>query len=159
MTSEPEEVDKINKNCNTCVTQLTNSNHLSKFTVFIAHKCILAACSPVFKAMFNYKLKENLANIEDSRPEVIQILLKYIYTAYIPEDISNVAVGLYIVAEEYFIESLKIKCREYLIYNMSSDNVIEIYLLSELYNDSIIREQNLKFVFDNVDNVTQNAVF
>ena len=83
-----------------------------------------AARSPVFKDMFNYQLKENLTNkvyIEDSRPEVIQILLKYLYTVYIHEDNCNVSVEFYIVAEKYFIESLKIKCRKYIINNKNSD--------------------------------------
>lgn len=113
-----------------------------------------------FKAMFNYKLKENLMNrviIEDLRADVVKAMLKYIYTAFLPEDIKHIAIDLYIAAEKYFIESLKIKCREYLVENLSLDNVIQAYILAELYNDSMLRKQSLKFMNENIEKVTQNT--
>lgn len=131
----------------------------TEMTEFRAHKCILAARSPVFKAMFNYKLKENLTNkviIEDCKPDVVKAMLKYIYTAYLPDDIKNIAIDLYIAAEKYFIESLKIKCREFLIENLNTDLVVQIYILAELYNDSMLRKQSLKFISENIDKVTQD---
>ncbi|CAF0991383.1 unnamed protein product [Brachionus calyciflorus] len=139
-----------------------NNNYIEKseFVEFKAHKCILAARSPVFKAMFNYKLKENLTNkviIEDCRPDVVKAMLKYIYTANLPDDVRQIAFDLYIAAEKYFIESLKIKCREYLVENLSLDNCIQIYILSEMYNDSMLRKQSLKFINENIDKVTQNS--
>lgn len=110
--------------------------------------------------MFNYKLKENLTNrviIEDFRADVVKAMLKYIYTAFLPEDIKHIAVDLYIAAEKYFIESLKIKCREYLVENLSLDNVIQTYILAEFYNDSMLRKQSLKFINENIDRVTENT--
>ena len=136
------------------------SNKNEKFVEIRAHKCILAARSPVFKAMFNYKLKENLTNkliIEDCKPDVVKAMIKYIYTAYIPEDIKSISIDLYIAAEKYFIESLKIKCREYLAENLSTESVIHTFILSELYNDSMLRKQSLKFISDNIEKVTQNS--
>lgn len=148
---------------------LTGSNSSGKLVVnedkheyveLRAHKCILAARSPVFKAMFNYKLKENLTNrvvIDDFRADVVKAMLKYIYTAYLPEDIKHIAIDLYIAAEKYFIESLKIKCREYLVEHLSLDNVIHTYILAELYDDSMLRKQALKYINENIDKVTQNT--
>ena len=115
--------------------QLNESNCAQpEFIEFRAHKCILAARSPVFKAM-----------------------LKYIYTAYLPDDIRTIAIDLYIAAEKYFIESLKIKCREYLVENLNIDSSIQVYILSEFYNDSMLRKQSLKFISENIDKVTQNS--
>ena len=165
--SQPSQVDcypvqSINMtdsmNCSNCGQSEIKST--SELIEFRAHKCILAARSPVFKAMFNYRLKENLTNkviIEDCRPEVVKAMLKYIYTAYLPDDIRSIAIDLYIAAEKYFIESLKIKCREYLIENLNTESVIQIYILSELYNDSMLRKQSLKFISENIDKVTQNS--
>jgi len=144
----------------TCQQNLDQSTNQSEFIEFRAHKCILAARSPVFKAMFNYRLKENLTNkliIEDCKPEVVKALLKYIYTAYLPDDIRTIAIDLYIAAEKYFIESLKIKCREYLVENLNTDSCIQVYILSEFYNDSMLRKQSLKFISENIDKVTQNV--
>ncbi len=127
---------------------------------FKAHKCILAARSPVFKAMFNYKLKENLTNkvvIEDCKPEVVKAMLKYIYTAYLPDDIEHIAIDLFIAAEKYYIDSLKVKVREHLVENLCADNALQIYVLSEIYNDSMLRKQSLKYIRDNIDKITQNS--
>ena len=93
----------------TCQQNIDQSTNQSEFIEFRAHKCILAARSPVFKAMFNYRLKENLTSkliIEDCKPEVVKALLKYIYTSYLPDDIRTIAIVLYIAAEKYFIEYL-----------------------------------------------------
>ena len=103
---------------------------------------------------------ENLTNklvIEDCKPEVVKAMLKYIYTAYLPDDIRTIAIDLYIAAEKYFIESLKIKCREYLVENLNIDSSIQVYILSEFYNDSMLRKQSLKFISENIDKVTQNS--
>jgi hypothetical protein len=127
---------------------------------FKAHKCILAARSPVFKAMFNYRLKENLTNrviIEDCKPDVVKAMLKYIYTASLPDDINNIAIDLFIAAEKYYIESLKLKVREHLVENLNSENVLQTYILSELYDDSMLRKQSLKYITENIDQVTQNS--
>jgi speckle-type POZ protein len=144
-----------------CKTNQATLKEETSFIEFRAHKCILAARSPVFKAMFNYKLKETLTSrvvIEDCRPEVIRAMLKYIYTAYLPPDadIGPIACDLYIAAEKYFIESLKIKCREYLVEHLSMDTAIQTYIVAELYNDAMLRKQALKFINENIDRVTQN---
>jgi speckle-type POZ protein len=111
--------------------------------------------------MFNYRLKENLTNklvIEDSRPEVIDALIKYIYTAHLPDEtIQNIAIDLYIAAEKYLIESLKFKCRESLVENLNVNSVLQTYILAEMYNDSMLRKQSLKFISENIDKVTKNA--
>ena len=159
-----EKCGNPNISSSTDVSSLQNLGQSCKiqteFVEFRAHKCILAARSPVFKAMFNYRLKENLTNkliIEDCKPEVVQAMLKYIYTAYLPDDIRTIAIDLYIAAEKYFIESLKIKCREYLVENLNTDSCIQVYILSEFYNDSMLRKQSLKFISENIDKVTQNS--
>jgi speckle-type POZ protein len=146
---------------NACDNEDDEEEEPVTFTEFRAHKCILAARSPVFKAMFNYKLRETLTSrvvIEDCRPDVIRAMLKYIYTAYLPpdEDVAPIACDLYIAAEKYFIESLKIKCREYLVEHLSWDTVIQTYIVAELYNDAMLRKQALKFINENIDRVTHN---
>lgn len=151
--------------CSRCSNEMLKSSSSSSSTQYIefhAHKCILAARSPVFKAMFQYRLSETLTSrvvIEDLRPEVIRAMLKYIYTAYLPSDadIEPIACDLYIAAEKYFIESLKIKCREYLVEHLNMDTCIQTYIVAELYNDAMLRKQALKYINENIDRVTQNS--
>ena len=54
---------------------------------FKVHKGILAIRSPVFAAMFDHDTKEkqeNLIEIPDIKPEVLQALLEHIYTGKVP---------------------------------------------------------------------------
>ena len=150
-------IGSIRMKCYRCSCLYYNENE-SEFMQFRAHKCILAARSPVFKAMFNYKLKENSTNkiiIDDCKPEVVKAMLKYIYTAYLPDDINSIAIDLYKAAEKYSIESLKIKCREFIVENLSIKNVINVYLLAELHSDSMIRKQCIKIMHDNANTIVK----
>ena len=51
--------------------------------VFRAHKAILAACSPVFRAMFEHEMQgtlNNLVEIHDMDPQVFQEMIYFIYS-------------------------------------------------------------------------------
>ena len=137
-----------------------NCGFTTEIHEFKAHKFMLAARSPVFKAIFKHRLKENLTNkviIEDCKPEVVKAMLEYIYTAYLPDDVNTIAIDLFIVADKYYIGSLKLKVREYLVEHLNSYNDVQTYILSELYNDSMLRKLSLKYITENIDEVTQNS--
>jgi hypothetical protein len=61
------------------------------------------------------------------------------------------------VADKYYIGSLKLKVIEYLVEHLNSYNVVQTYILSELYNDSMLRKLSLKYITENIDEVTQNS--
>lgn len=54
-----------------------------KGKTFNCHRCILAARSPVFHAMFEHDMQEKISGvviIEDAEPAVFQEFLLYLYT-------------------------------------------------------------------------------
>ena len=56
---------------------------------FLAHRCVLAARSPVFKAELFGKMNETLAqsiNIDGMEPSIFEALLHFIYTDSLPDD-------------------------------------------------------------------------
>ena len=133
----------------------------SKYVELRAHKCMLAARSPVFKAMFDYRLSERATNrvhIEDCRPEVVRLMLKYVYTARLSGDelAGPLAIDLYVCAEKYMLDALKIKCREHLAASLCGESVIHTFILSEIYNDSMLRKQTLKYIGENIEKIAQN---
>lgn len=55
---------------------------------FRAHKAILAACSPVFRAMFEHDMEESRTNrieIHDLEPQVFKAMMGFIYTGKAPD--------------------------------------------------------------------------
>jgi speckle-type POZ protein len=103
-----------------------------------AHKSILIARSEVFEAMFEHPTRENLTNlivIEDIEPEVFYQLLHFIYTGQVALDkMETMAAGLYIAADKYLLEELKMECGNYLLHHMSPDNCVLLLLYGDLLN-------------------------
>jgi speckle-type POZ protein len=116
---------------------------------FPAHKNILAARSTYFEAMFKHPTKENLTNqikIEDIEPEVFQELLRFIYTGRVPlEKLETIAAGLFITADKYLLDELKLKCENYLLHHMSPDNCVFLLLHGDLLNPAEPLKEAAKF--------------
>ncbi len=116
---------------------------------FPAHKSILAARSEVFAAMFQHPTKENLTNqitIEDVEPEVFHELLRFVYTGRVSlEKMESLAAGLFIAADKYLLDDLKLECEIYLLHNMSPDNCAVLLLHGELTNPTEHLNEAAKF--------------
>ena len=116
---------------------------------FPAHKLILAARSEVFAAMFQDPAKENSTNqitIEDVEPEVFHELLRFVYTGRVSlEKMESLAAGLFIAADKYLLDDLKLECEIYLLHNMSPDNCAVLLLHGELTNPTEHLNEAAKF--------------
>ncbi|KAJ3686359.1 hypothetical protein LUZ61_015523 [Rhynchospora tenuis] len=120
--------------------------------VIHAHKGILAARSPYFKALLFGSMVESKVpylRIEDTETEVFKYLLQYIYTDTIdrnPEIPStNLAQKLLVAADRYGVEGLKIKCEEKLSKDISLNSVLSCFALAEKYYCSNLKEACFKF--------------
>ena len=97
-----------------------------------AHKLVLSAVSPVFKAMFTGQMKESTARdipVAFSR-SVIKSLVEFVYLEEVSVD-PDALVPLYAAADHYAIEGLTKACRECLEWKMSINNCFQ------WYNDSL----------------------
>jgi speckle-type POZ protein len=116
---------------------------------FPAHKSILAARSQYFAAMFQHPMKENSTNqvkIEDIDPEVFDQLLRFIYTGRVPLDkLETMAADLFIAADKYLMDELKMKCENYLLSQMSPDNCVILLLHGDLQNPAEYMKKAAKF--------------
>jgi speckle-type POZ protein len=116
---------------------------------FPAHKNILAARSQYFAAMFKHPTKEQSTNqvkIEDIDPEVFDQLLRFIYTGRVPLDkLETMAAGLFIAADKYLLDELKMKCENYLLSQMSPDNCVILLLHGDLQNPAEYMKKAAKF--------------
>ncbi|UYV69894.1 SPOPL [Cordylochernes scorpioides] len=121
---------------------LLESKKLSDISLIVsghtvhAHKNILAARSPVFAAMFEHEMKENkenLVEIEHMEPEVLEEMVRFIYTGQSPK-LDSMADRLLPAADKYGLERLKVMCEVSLASNLTVENSIDVLLLADTYS-------------------------
>jgi speckle-type POZ protein len=99
--------------------------------------------------MFQHPTKENLTNqieIEDVEPDVFHELLRFIYTGRVQVDkLETMVVGLFIAADKYLLDELKLKCENYLLRNMSPENCVFLLLHGDLRNPTKPLKEAAKF--------------
>ena len=117
---------------------------------FPAHKSILSVRSEVFAAMLQHPMKEQSTNqieIEDIEPDVLQELLRFIYTGRVQVDkLETMATGLFIAADKYLLDELKMKCENYLRNHMSPDVCVFLLLHGDLLNPAEPLKEAAKFL-------------
>ncbi|GBL99082.1 Speckle-type POZ protein-like B [Araneus ventricosus] len=105
---------------------------------FSAHKLILSARSPVFRATFTHDMKENMngcVDIEDLDSDTVRRMLEFMYTDSLEDLEWENAKNLYFAADKYQILSLRQKCSNFMKNNINPCNCSDVLLLSELHND------------------------
>ncbi|XP_030589397.1 kelch-like protein 7 isoform X2 [Archocentrus centrarchus] len=103
---------------------------------FPAHRIVLAAASHVFRLMFTTKMKESVCpevELRSVEPEIIELLLEYIYTSQISVDRNNVQLLLN-VANQYQIEPVKTLCVKFINGQIDATNCLGISALADYMN-------------------------
>lgn len=113
------------------------------------HRCILAANSPVLNAMLQTQMMESITNrmkIDDITGEVMEEILKFMYT----QDNSLLSPvhlrDIYYGAEKYQITKLKEKCISYIVEFMNVNNVLHYFMLAEFFNDNYLILRCVMFI-------------
>jgi hypothetical protein len=128
-----------------------------KFTVdgqlFRAHRCILAARSPVFKAELLGPMKEDAARcirIDDMEPSIFEALLRFIYTDSLPENrkfYEDAAMQhLLVAADRYGVHLLKYICETWLAANIDVGSVATMLALAEQHGCLPLRRACIAFM-------------
>lgn len=103
-----------------------------------AHKAILVARSSVFAAMFQHdtaEKKSGIINIPDCDPESFKEFLEFLYCGKLDQLSLYNALHLYKTSDKYDIEELKAFCSEFLMNNLTVENLCEIVTLADKYDD------------------------
>ncbi|GFT01636.1 speckle-type POZ protein B [Nephila pilipes] len=117
--------------------------------LFFAHKNILSARSPVFKAMFTNDMKEKFSEcvyIEDLDDGTVHRMLLYVYTAVVKDLQWESASALYAAADKYEIISLKNKCAFFLKNNISPNNACDLLILADMHQDQFLKSVTQEFI-------------
>ncbi|GBM88427.1 Speckle-type POZ protein [Araneus ventricosus] len=114
-----------------------------------AHKNILSARSPVFRAMFAKDMKETISGtvvIEDVDVETVRKLLLYMYTDSIYDDQWENVKKLYFAADKYEVLGLRRKCSSFFKTNLSVPNVCEALVLADMHHDGDLKTAAFDFI-------------
>ena len=123
---------------------------------FKAHKAILSARSPVFRAMFRddsfKEQKENFVQITDHNPKVVEEMLKFIYTGEAPR-LKEKAHDLFFIADKYQLERLKQLCEKQLWKDINVKNVVDTLLLAMTHDLIQWKRKCTQFISDHIAEV------
>ncbi|KAG7569793.1 BTB/POZ domain [Arabidopsis thaliana x Arabidopsis arenosa] len=125
-----------------------------------AHKLILAARSPVFRAQFFGPIGNNNVDrivIDDIEPSIFKAMLSFIYTDVLPDvheitgstsasSFTNMIQHLLAAADLYDLARLKILCEVLLCEKLDVDNVATTLALAEQHQFLQLKAFCLKFV-------------
>lgn len=125
--------------------------------IFAAHRCVLAARSPVFDALLFGPMKEGSATekcirIDDMAPEVFQTLLHFIYTDSLPEMVEQddggaaMAQHLLEAADRYGLQRLKLICEDKLCQQIDVSTVATTLALAEQHCCQGLKEACFEFL-------------
>ncbi|GFY34563.1 TD and POZ domain-containing protein 5 [Trichonephila clavipes] len=121
---------------------------------FNAHKTILSARSPVFRAMFTTDMKEKIhacVDIPDLEDDTVHRMLLYMYTSALEDLQWESALKLYFAADKYQIATLKSKCCFFLQCNLRPNNLCDVLILADMHADGDLKEAALDFILTHED--------
>ncbi|KXG27301.1 hypothetical protein SORBI_3006G246700 [Sorghum bicolor] len=122
--------------------------------IFVAHRLVLAARSPVFNAELYSSMDEGIATntvrIDDMEAQVFKAMLNFIYTDSWPEmeqeDESIMAQHLLVAADKYCMQRLKLICESRLQSHINAASVAIVLALAEKHNCTGLKEACFKFL-------------
>lgn len=126
---------------------------------FRAHKAILAARSPVFRAMFEHDTEESRKNcieIHDLEPEVFKAMMGFIYTGKEP-DLNSIADAVLAAADKYGLERLKVMCQRALFRELSVENAAHTLFLADLHSAVQLKTRAIDFITAHAFEVFQTS--
>lgn len=125
---------------------------------FAAHKNILAARSPVFRAEFSGEMQEKASQcveIKDMDPQVFKAMLHFIYTDMVPLDFNNqqekvdgtvMAQHLLVAADRYGLDRLKLMSEHNLSLSIGIETVGSTLALAAQFNCSHLKTKCIEFI-------------
>ncbi|CAD5170288.1 unnamed protein product [Musa acuminata subsp. malaccensis] len=141
---------------------------------FHAHKLVLAARSPVFRAQFFDDSDGQKSDIvvADMEPRVFEAMLHFIYrdtfieddvltTSSSPESFASdtLAAKLLAASDKYGLERLRLLCEAHLCKDISVDSVACILSLADCYHATELKAACLKFSAENLGAVMRSSGF
>lgn len=125
---------------------------------FNVHKAVLIARSTVFASMFHHDSSETqtgIITIPDCDPDAFHKFLEYLYSGKIDAITFQNVRHLYRISDKYNVQELKAFCVEYMGRYLTEDNICEVVILSDLYEEVTLFSAAQEFFNKNADKVVE----
>ena len=116
---------------------------------FPCHKVILAAQSPVMRAMMTSDMKEKKESKVTMKhsEEVVDQFVEYFYTKQVPQETLNGNLaGFFELAGLYELAPLKLLTEEAAIGMLSVENMIDLFVLGDLHSAANLKTEAETFI-------------
>nr|XP_015918374.2 speckle-type POZ protein B-like [Parasteatoda tepidariorum] len=126
-----------------------------------AHKFLLSARSPVFRAMFHHQNmlenESNVVKVSDVDPETLKSFLEFLYTGSVDIIDGESALELLIIADKYQVLSLIDTCSKFALSALSLENACKILYLSDLLNLKLLRDNAVDLVVKHFNEISNSC--
>ncbi|KAF0930224.1 hypothetical protein E2562_030869 [Oryza meyeriana var. granulata] len=125
---------------------------------FAAHRCVLAARSPVLKSKLSGPTKKRTIQIDGMEPRVFGAMLTFIYTDawpsppsrttehHEPGEEATMAHQLLVAAEKYGLPRLKLICENKLCGHINTRSVLSILAIAERHRCACLKAACMEFL-------------
>ena len=131
--------------------------------VFSCHQSILAARSSVLRAMLQAEMREAQTKrivIQDSTPEIVGEMLRFIYTGDISDEkLSEMVTDLLRVADMYELDFLRKICDANLCSSLKVENSIELLVLGDMHHAPKLKKKALELVAMSMKKIVDTDVY
>ena len=128
---------------------------------FSAHRCVLTAASPYFRALFTSTFKENENNfveLKEVKCAALSEALQFMYTGAAKADSSN-AQDLVMAADYLILPSLKLKASEFLQETISASNCLALESFAAQFNCESLKKAAVAYKVKNFVAVVKSDDF
>ena len=149
------------------LNELRKSNILCDTTIktegedFPAHRCVLTAASPYFRALFTSDFKENessFVELKNINSAILSELLQFTYTGEAKTDSSN-AQDLIMAADFLMLPSLKSKASSFLEGTISASNCLALESFASQFNCESLKQAAVTYTMENFLTVVKSDDF
>ena len=127
-----------------------------------AHRCVLAAASPFFYAMFLSDLVEKTSTVirlMDVAGDVLELVVDYMYQGGLRLTDCEAAGGLLEAADRLQIQPLLNDCSDFLVSQLSHDNCLGIREFARLHNTQELFSASTDFILEQFSAVSSCSQF
>eukprot|EP00063_Salmo_salar_P095150 XP_014069985.1 PREDICTED: kelch repeat and BTB domain-containing protein 3 isoform X2 [Salmo salar] len=128
---------------------------------FPCHRCVLAACSDFFRAMFELDMREcgdRMVTLGNQSPEAVRCFLDFCYSGEMVVTHENVDM-LFQLASFLQVPVLFRACSDFLIGTLELSNCLMLLALAEGYGSASLLQQANEFVVQNFHDLSMTPDF
>lgn len=128
----------------------------------MAHKAVLACCSPYLFEIFNSDAElqngVSLVKLDDLNPDAVEILLNYAYTAQLKAD-KDLVRDVYSAAKKLKLKRVKQVCGDYLLSKIDSQSAISFRSFARCMNDNRLLEKIDIYIQEHLQEISEQDDF